>query len=101
MFQGQIDDQLRFTVWVKQHCRSTKVTSPKGATRIFFCFFNVFGARDPFQSLLQALKLNLPARMCDLDAYLPSYVTFRRFCKVWEVAKPFFCDFDLEFFDFL
>ena len=32
--------------------------------------------------------------MCDLDAYLPSYVTFRRFWRVWEVAKPIFLDSD-------
>ena len=41
------------------------------------------------------------SEICDLDAYLLSYVTFRCFCPVWEVAKPFFLDLDLDFVDFL
>ena len=54
----------------------------------------VLGVQDLFQSLLQALRLNFSSKMRRLDAYLPSYVTFRRFWRVWEVAKPFFLDFD-------
>ena len=59
---------------------TTRVTSPKGAkTRIFFIFFDVSGPRDWFQGLLQAFKFNFPSKMCDLDVYVSSYVTFRRF----------------------
>ena len=62
----------------------TRVTSPKGPkTNLFECFFKVLRVRDQSQSLLQALKLNFPSKMCDLDAYLSSYVTFRRFCRVY------------------
>ena len=50
---------------------------------MFLDFLDVFGARDLFQSLLQAFKLNFPSKMGDLDAYLPSYITFRRFCRVY------------------
>ena len=39
----------------------------------------VLKVRDRSQSLLQALKLDFPSKMRDLDAYLPSYVTFCRF----------------------
>ena len=39
--------------------------------------------RDQSRSLLQALKLNLPSQMFDLDAYMQGYVTFRRFCQVY------------------
>ena len=65
-----------------------RVTSPKGVKPSFFVFFfDVFEARDPFQRLLQALGSNFPSKMLDLDAYVSSYVTFRRFCRVW---NPFF-----------
>ena len=55
---------------------------------IFSNFFVVFGPWDWFQSLLQALKFNIPPKMCDLDAYLSSYVTFRRVRRFWSVANP-------------
>ena len=73
------------------HRRSTRVTSPKRAKQLFFIVysFDIFGARDPFQGLLQALTSNFPSKMCDLDAYLPSYATFRRFRRFWKVANPF------------
>ena len=32
--------------------------------------------------------------MADLDAYVSTYVTFRCLWRVWEVAKPFFLDFE-------
>ena len=56
---------------------------------IFSYFFEVLGVRDQSQSLLQALRLNFPSKMRDLDAYVSSYCIFRRFCWVWKVAKPF------------
>ena len=68
----------------------TRVTSPKGLKPSFFSyFFKGLRVRDWFQSLLQALTSNFPSKMPDLDAYVSSYCTFRRFCRVWKVAKPF------------
>ena len=62
------------------YASSMRVTSPKGAKKRFFnILFDVFGPRDWFQSLLQALRFNFPSKMLDLDAYVSSYVTFRRF----------------------
>ena len=64
---------------------------PGTAKRHFsVCFFEVLRVRDQSQSLLQALKLNFPSKMCDLDAHVSSYCIFRRLCRVWKVAKPFF-----------
>ena len=54
-----------------------------------FDFFVVVGPRDLFQSLLQASRFNFPSKMCDLDAYVSSYATFRRFRRFWKVANPF------------
>ena len=76
---------------MSRHCQKT----------IFLHFFVVLRVRDQSQSLLQASKLNFLLKVYDLEAYLPSYVTFRHFCRVWEVATSFFLDFDLEFFEFL
>ena len=59
------------------------VTSPKGAKNRMFSAFDVFGLQDLFQSLLQALTSNFPSKLSDLDAHLPSYVTFRRFCRAY------------------
>ena len=49
----------------------------------FFFLFEVSRVRDQSQGLLQALKSNFLSKMCDLDAYLPSYVTFCRFCRLY------------------
>ena len=57
--------------------------------KLFLYFFKGLGVRDWSQGLLQALKFIFPSKMRDLDAYLPSYVTFRPFCQVWKVANPF------------
>ena len=47
-----------------------------------FCiFFHILWARDQSQRLLQALASNFPSKMRDLDAYVSSYDTFRRFWK--------------------
>ena len=68
----------------------TRVTSPKNAkTSISLYFFGVLGIWDHVQGLLQALKFNFPSKMTDLDAYVSSYATFRRFQRFWKVAKPF------------
>ena len=74
--------------------RTLLLTVPAPPKDDFSIFFEVLRGRDQSQSLLQALKLNFLSKMCDLDAYLSSYVTFRHFCQVWEVAKPFFLNFD-------
>ena len=72
---------MAFELLVKTNCQfATRVTSPKGAkTRIFYDFFMVFRVQDHVQGLLQALKFNFPSKMPDLDAYVSSYTTFRRF----------------------
>ena len=57
--------------------------APKAPKPAFLYFFQVLRVPDQSQSLLQALKLNFPSKMCDLDAYLPSYATFRRFSRVY------------------
>ena len=49
----------------------------------FLYFFEVLRVRDRSQSLLQALKLNFPSKIGYLDAYLTSFVTFRRFCRIY------------------
>ena len=60
----------------------------------FSHFFEVLGVRDQSQSQLQVLRLNFPSKVSDLDAYVSSYSTFRRFWRGWEVANPFLmiCD---------
>ena len=54
--------------------------------------------RDWFQGLLQALRFDFPSKMCDLDAYLTSYGTFRCF-RVLESCEALFDDLGLLFFD--
>ena len=49
----------------------------------------MFWARVRSQRLLQALRFDFPSKMNDLDAYLPSYVTFCRFRRFWKVANTF------------
>ena len=58
---------------LSRHCQQT----------IFSDVFEVLRVQDQSQILLQALKLNFPSKICDLDAYLSRYVTFRRFCRVY------------------
>ena len=55
----------------------------------FSYFFDVSGARDWSQRLLQALKFNFPSKNLDLDAYVSSYGPFRRVCGFLKVAKAF------------
>ena len=62
---------------------------PKGLKPNFVCFFHVFGSRDPFQSLLQALTSNFPSKMIDLDAYVSSYLIFWRFAGFVKLRIPF------------
>ena len=52
---------------------------PGSIFSIFHIFFDVLGTRDHVQGLLQALEFNFPSKMTDSDAYVSSYVTFRRF----------------------
>ena len=59
----------------------------------------VFWAQDHVQGLLQALRLDFPSKMYDLDAYVSSYVTFCRFRRDWKVANPFLIDLGFLFFD--
>ena len=60
----------------------------------------VLRVQDHVQGLLQALKFNFPSKMPDLDAYVSSYATFRRFPRFWKVVNPFFYDLGFLFFDF-
>ena len=54
-----------------------------------FEFFGVSVSWDHVQGLLQALVSNFPSKNCDLDAYLPSYETFRRFTGFGKFSSPF------------
>ena len=60
----------------------SELTSPDPAKQpkhIFLHFCYILRDRDRVQGLLQALKFNFPSKMPDLDAYVQSYITFRRF----------------------
>ena len=68
----------------------------------FLYFFDVFGTRNWFQSLLQALASNFPSKMLDLDAYLLNLKLqpkkqFSLYCftifsavfqYIWPLARP-------------
>ena len=78
--QVAMSGQERSPQGIQPKCNFARVTSPKGAkTRTFAYFFMVLRVQDHVQGLLQALKFNFLSKMPDLDAYVSSYVTFRRF----------------------
>ena len=54
----------------------------KNANFVYFLLFP--WARDWSQRLLLALRFDFPSKMCDSDAYLPSYITFHRFCQAFK-----------------
>ena len=51
----------------------------RGQNPHFSYFFTVLRVQDHVQGLLQALRFNFPSKNADLDAYVSSYATFRRF----------------------
>ena len=66
--------------------RKLRRLPPKGHNQNIFDFFGDAGPRADVQGILLALRFIFPGRIHFLDAYLPSYCTFRHFGRALEAV---------------